>query len=72
MAADFAAFDVRGASYAGALHDPVAALILCAPERPSWFVIDGRVVVEGGHLATVDLPAVLERHNRMALELVTG
>jgi 8-oxoguanine deaminase len=72
MAADFAAFDVRGAAFAGALHDPVAALVFCAPERPSWVVIDGRVVVEGGNLASIDLPAVLERHNRLALELVTG
>jgi len=72
MAADFAAFDLRGANMAGALHDPVAALVLCAPERASWVVINGRVVVERGRLATIDLGAVLELHNRMARELVSG
>jgi cytosine/adenosine deaminase-related metal-dependent hydrolase len=72
MAADFAAFDLRGVNMAGALHDPVAALVLCAPERASWVVIDGRVVVERGRLATVDLPVVLERHNRLARGLVSG
>ncbi|HMD62283.1 MAG TPA: 8-oxoguanine deaminase [Opitutaceae bacterium] len=72
MAADFAAFDLRGANMAGALHDPVAALAFCAPERASWVVIDGRVVVEGGRLATVDLGPVLERHNRLARKLVSG
>ncbi len=72
MAADFAAFDLRGANMAGALHDPVAALVLCAPERASWVVINGRVVVEHGRLATIDLGPVLERHNRLARELVSG
>ncbi len=72
MAADFAAFDLRGANMAGAHHDPVAALVFCAPERASWVVVNGRVVVEGGALATVDLPAVLELHNRLSIKLVQG
>jgi cytosine/adenosine deaminase-related metal-dependent hydrolase len=72
MAADFAAFDLRGANMAGGLHDPVAALVFCAPERAAWVVINGRIVVEQGRLATIDLQAVLERHNRLARELVSG
>jgi cytosine/adenosine deaminase-related metal-dependent hydrolase len=72
MAADFAAFDLRGPGFAGALHDPVAALVFCAPERSSWVVINGRVVVEEGRLATIDLPTVLERHNQLAHRLVAG
>lgn len=72
MAADFAAFDLRGANMAGSLHDPVAALVLCAPERASWVVIDGRIVVEEGRIATIDMGPVLERHNRLARELVSG
>jgi cytosine/adenosine deaminase-related metal-dependent hydrolase len=72
MAADFAAFDLRGANMAGGLHDPVAALVFCAPERAEWVVINGRVVVDRGRLATIDLPPVLERHNRLARELVSA
>jgi cytosine/adenosine deaminase-related metal-dependent hydrolase len=72
MAADFAAFGLRGANMAGGLHDPVAALVFCAPERAAWVVINGRIVVEQGRLATIDLQAVLERHNRLARELVSG
>jgi 8-oxoguanine deaminase len=71
MAADLAAFDLRGPDTAGALHDPVAALVFCAPARSSWVVINGRVVVEGGRLATIDLRSVVERHNRLSLELVS-
>ena len=72
MAADFSAFDVRGAGFAGALHDPVAALVFCAPERASWVCVNGRLVVEEGRLATVDLVPHLERHNRLARRLVSG
>jgi cytosine/adenosine deaminase-related metal-dependent hydrolase len=72
MAADFAAFDLRAPGFAGALHDPVAALVFCAPASPTWVVIDGRVVVDAGRLAAVDLPPILERHNRLARELVSG
>jgi 8-oxoguanine deaminase len=72
MAADFAAFDVRGINHAGAMHDPLAALVFCAPQTASWVVINGRVVVEKGRLATVELPSVVERHNRLSLKLGAG
>ena len=72
MAADFAAFDLRGVGTAGALHDPVAALVFCAPERSSWVVINGRVVVENGRLRSIDLGSVIERHNRLSRTLVAG
>ena len=72
MAADFAAFDLRGVNMAGAGHDPVAALVFCAPEQSSWVAINGRIVVDQGRLATIDLPSVLERHNRLARKLVAG
>jgi 8-oxoguanine deaminase len=72
MAADFAAYDLRGPATAGALHDPVAAMVFCAPERSSWVVINGKVVVESGNLVTADLHSVLERHNRLSLRLVSG
>lgn len=70
MAADFVAFDLRQVGFAGALHDPVAALVFCAPAGVSVSVINGRVVVRDGHLETVDLPVLIERHNRLARELV--
>jgi len=72
LAADFAAFDLRQVSFAGAGHDPVAALVLCAPAAAAWSAINGRVVVREGQLATVDLPVVIERHNRLSLELLRG
>jgi cytosine/adenosine deaminase-related metal-dependent hydrolase len=70
--ADFAAFDVRGIDHAGGLHDPLAALTFCAPAKVSLSVIQGRVIVREGKLLTVDLPVVLERHNRLAHQLLSA
>lgn len=69
MAADFIAVDMRRFDFAGALHDPVAALIFCTPQQVSWSVINGRVIVRDGHLTTLDLPTQMERHNRLAAAL---
>ncbi len=72
MAADFVAFDLNHIAYAGALHDPLAALVFCTPTHVSTSVINGKVVVRDGQLVTVDLPRVLERHNELARQLVLG
>lgn len=72
MAADLVAFDLRGLEFAGALHDPVAALLFCRPNRAALSVINGRIVVRDGILQTLDLPTLVERHNRLAATLLQG
>ena len=70
MCADLALFDLRTLGFAGgAVHDPVGALLLCASPQAAWTVVNGRVVVREGQLATLDLGPLLERHNRLAREL---
>jgi len=69
-AADFVAFAVDGLRHAGAVDDPVAALVFCGAGDVAWSVIDGRVVVADGELATLDLRPHIERHNRMAREIL--
>ena len=66
MSADVVAFDVRGIDFAGGQHDPVAALVFCAPSRVALSIINGRVVVRGGELSTLDLPKHVARHNRLS------
>ena len=70
MAADIVAFDIRGLDFAGAQADPLAALVFCTPPKVSWSFINGRVVVRDGVLRTLDLPVQVERHNRLATELM--
>ncbi|KPL84386.1 hydroxydechloroatrazine ethylaminohydrolase [Thermanaerothrix daxensis] len=70
--ADFVAFDLNALDYAGALHDPVAALVFCQPQRASYTVVHGRIVVKNGVLQTLDLPRLIERHNRASRRLLQG
>ena len=73
MAADLALYDLRGMGFAGgAVHDPVASLLLCAPAQAAYTVVNGRVVVREGQLTTLDLGPLVERHNRLARQLVGG
>lgn len=69
MAADIALFDMRQIGFAGALHDPVAALVFCTPSNAAYSLINGRVVVREGRLTTLDTALLCERHNRLAYEL---
>ncbi|OHC43837.1 MAG: 8-oxoguanine deaminase [Rhodobacteraceae bacterium GWE1_64_9] len=66
--ADLAIWDMRGIEAAGS-WDPVAALLLCGPTRVRDLFVEGRQVVQGGHMATIDLPRVIERQNRLARRL---
>lgn len=69
MSADVVMFDTRQIAFAGALHDPVAALVFCTPANVDTSIINGRVIVREGQLTTIDLGVVLERHNHLSLEL---
>jgi cytosine/adenosine deaminase-related metal-dependent hydrolase len=71
-AADFIGFHLSRLDYAGALHDPMAALVFCTPRQVDLSVINGEIVVEDGNLLTIDLGPVVERHNRIAHDLVFG
>ena len=71
-AADFIAIDLERIEYAGALHDPVAALTFCAPVNVDYNVVGGKFVVKEGQLTNVELPALVEEHNRAADRLLNG
>jgi len=70
--ADFVAIDLNRLDYAGALHDPVAAVVFCAPAKVDVSYIHARPVVREGQMLTVDLPSVIESHNRAARHLAQG
>lgn len=68
--ADIVAFDLDRLGYAGALHDPLAALVFCNPQPVSWNFVHGQAVVQEGELLTVDVPKLVERHNRASKRLL--
>jgi cytosine/adenosine deaminase-related metal-dependent hydrolase len=72
MAADGIALNLNRLAYAGGLHDPVAATLFCAPQDVDWAMVNGRVVVEGGEITTVEMGPIVERQNAIAWRLVRG
>ena len=72
MSADIIAYRLDQIALAGALHDPVAALVFCQPPAVDLSIVNGRIVVEDGCLRTVDLPPLVEAHNRLSTALIRG
>jgi 8-oxoguanine deaminase len=71
-AADFIGVPLNTIAMAGgAVHDPLAALLLCNTGTVSLSVINGRVVVRDGKLLTIDLEKLIERHNQIAIEMAS-
>jgi 8-oxoguanine deaminase len=71
--ADLALFDLSSLGFAGgAVHDPVGALMFCSAPGAAFTVVNGRVVVAGGRLCSVDLFSLVGLHNRLSLELVSS
>ena len=70
-AADLAVFDLRGLAYAGALHDPIAALLFCGvDQRAELVMVDGQVVVREGRLVAVDEREVAAKAGKASQELL--
>lgn len=72
MAADFIAVNLDSPAFAGAQHDPVAALVLCEVNRVDYSFINGRKVVDRGELVTVEVPRLAHEINRLSAALVEG
>ena len=70
--ADLFALNLSRLEYAGGLHDPVSAVIFCAPVKADYTIIAGKIIVKEGNLLTLDLPRLVERHNQAARRLVDG
>ncbi len=70
MAADIVTVPLDEIGMAGAQHDPLAALLFCHVPRVRHSIVDGRIVVRDGHLTTLELPRLIERHNALAAQLV--
>lgn len=70
LCADFIAYDLERIEFAGALHDPVAAVVMCTPVTVDHSWVGGRRVVEDGHLVGLDTDDLVSEHNRLAATLL--
>ena len=72
MAADIVTVPLNHVGMAGALHDPLAALLFCQVPRIAHSIINGRVVVRDGRITTLELPLLVEKHNALATQLANA
>lgn len=68
--ADFFAIDLNRLEYAGALHDPVAAVIFSQPVKVDHTVVGGKFVIRNGQLITRDESNLVQKHNQCARRLL--
>jgi len=66
--ADIAIWDANCLENAGS-WDP-AALLLAGPTKVKHLIVDGRMIVEDGHLLSVDLPRLIDHQRKLAEGLV--
>ena len=70
-AADLAVFRVDTIDFAGALSDPVAAILFCGTShRAKWTIVNGRIVVEDSRLVGHDEARLAARANELARTLL--
>ena len=70
--ADFFAVNLNQLNYAGGLQDPLAAIVFCAPAKADYTVVGGNFVVKEGQMQTIELPRLVEKHNRAAKRLLAN
>lgn len=68
--ADFIGFRVNKLEYAGAMHDPVAALVFCQSTGVDFNFVHGKPVVREGQLIGLDVPTHVEKHNKASRRLL--
>jgi cytosine/adenosine deaminase-related metal-dependent hydrolase len=72
MRADVIGVRVDDVWHAGAaVHDAIAAVVFCATPHVDFSIIEGVERVRGGMPIAIDVPSLVERHNRIARELMS-
>lgn len=70
-AADVVLFDLKKIGYAGALHDPLAALFFCGDSQiADTAIVNGKIVVKNGKLLNIDERKLVEEANSLARKMV--
>ncbi len=67
-AGDLVVWPLSGVAFAGALSDPVEALLRCGPVAARHTIVGGRLLVEDGVLAASGVDDMLVRHRTIAQE----
>lgn len=69
---DVALFGIDDLAHAGSDRDPVAAVVLCAPQRVRHLFVEGRPVVRDGRLVNVEEDEIAAQAHRLARRIASG
>ncbi len=69
-AADLIAFDLSDIAFAGAVADPVAAVVHCAADRVAFSMVNGEWRVRDARLVSDEVEELVVRHNELSRKLV--
>jgi 8-oxoguanine deaminase len=69
-AADIIGFNMERLDFAGALSDPVAALVLCDAKSVDLSIINGDVVIEKGKFKYIDEFEFIRKQNKISKKLL--
>lgn len=68
--ADFFAINLNRLDYAGALQDPLAAVVFCQPVKADYTIVAGELIVEKGEFLPLDIAKQTEKHNAASKRLI--
>ena len=72
-AADLVMIDMNQLGFAGALHDPIAAVVFAGDSHiVNTVMVNGKTVVKNGKLANVNEHELIQKANRLAEQLVNN
>ncbi|MGB2927094.1 MAG: 8-oxoguanine deaminase [Limnothrix sp.] len=69
MSADLITINLDRPQFAGALQDPVAAVIFCQTNHVDYSFINGKKIVDQGRLTTLEIESLVEKANQLSQKL---
>jgi len=69
-AADLIMWDLDTLEFAGGLHDPFTAPVMCDAKQVSLNMVNGKVLIENGQFMNIDIRALVARQNTIAAHLM--
>jgi cytosine/adenosine deaminase-related metal-dependent hydrolase len=69
-AADLIGINMNKLAFAGGLHDPLAALILCETDRVDLSIVNGKILVEKGQVIGLDTSELIRKANQHSRALM--
>ncbi len=69
-AADLIMWDLDTLEFAGGLHDPFTAPVMCDAKQVDFNMVNGKVLIEHGQFTNIDLGALIRKQNAIAAHLM--